>query len=147
MNRLYLPARIWSWIKKENIFLSCHLNFLKRKFSLYLFFLCLRWKKKRRRRKINEQKLNLIRFDDDFWWFLKFIFIRFLQIQIFGYNSQLYSNFSDAIFRAQGIVAVSVLLQVIICILIIIKFNNKVFLLIARRPLKSGASYANGSIR
>lgn len=34
------------------------------------------------------------------------------QIQIFGYNSQLYSNFSDALNRAQGIVGVSVLLQV-----------------------------------
>ncbi|CAO1383134.1 unnamed protein product [Diamesa serratosioi] len=33
------------------------------------------------------------------------------EIQIFGYNSQLYSNFSDAVFRAQGIVGVSVLLQ------------------------------------
>lgn len=34
------------------------------------------------------------------------------QIQIFGYNSQLYTNFTDAVYRAQGIVAVSVLLQV-----------------------------------
>lgn len=34
------------------------------------------------------------------------------QLQIFGYNSQLYQNFSDALNRAQGIVAVSVLLQV-----------------------------------
>lgn len=34
------------------------------------------------------------------------------QIQIFGYNSQLYSNFSDALNRAQGIVGVAVLLQV-----------------------------------
>lgn len=43
----------------------------------------------------------------------KKILISFMfQIQIFGYNSQLYSNFSDAIFRAQGIVGVSVLLQV-----------------------------------
>lgn len=35
-----------------------------------------------------------------------------LQIQIFGYNSQLYANFSDALNRAQGIVGVSILLQV-----------------------------------
>ncbi|XP_070502301.1 carbonic anhydrase-related protein 10 [Chironomus tepperi] len=33
------------------------------------------------------------------------------EIQIFGYNSQLYTNYSDAVYRAQGIVAVSVLLQ------------------------------------
>ncbi|KAL9881732.1 carbonic anhydrase-related protein 10 isoform X3 [Glossina fuscipes] len=32
-------------------------------------------------------------------------------IQIFGYNSQLYNNFSDALNRAQGIVGVSILLQ------------------------------------
>ncbi|KAI8033771.1 hypothetical protein M5D96_013467, partial [Drosophila gunungcola] len=32
-------------------------------------------------------------------------------IQIFGYNSQLYANFSDALNRAQGIVGVSILLQ------------------------------------
>lgn len=37
----------------------------------------------------------------------------FPQLQIFGYNSQLYQNFTDALNRAQGIVAVSVLLQVI----------------------------------
>lgn len=36
----------------------------------------------------------------------------YLQIQIFGYNSQLYANFSDALNRAQGIVGVSILLQV-----------------------------------
>ncbi|XP_033212873.1 carbonic anhydrase-related protein 10 [Belonocnema kinseyi] len=34
------------------------------------------------------------------------------EIQIFGFNSQLYANFSDALHRAQGIVAVSLLLQV-----------------------------------
>lgn len=34
------------------------------------------------------------------------------QLQIFGFNSQLYNNFSDALHRAQGIVAVSLLLQV-----------------------------------
>ncbi|XP_017850018.1 carbonic anhydrase-related protein 10 [Drosophila busckii] len=33
------------------------------------------------------------------------------EIQIFGYNSQLYTNFSDALNRAQGIVGVSILLQ------------------------------------
>jgi len=33
------------------------------------------------------------------------------EIQIFGFNSQLYSNYSEAINRAQGIVAISVLLQ------------------------------------
>ncbi|EZA57846.1 Carbonic anhydrase-related protein [Ooceraea biroi] len=36
----------------------------------------------------------------------------FSQLQIFGFNSQLYNNFSDALHRAQGIVAVSLLLQV-----------------------------------
>jgi hypothetical protein len=35
----------------------------------------------------------------------------YFQIQIFGYNSQLYANFSDAMFRAQGVVGVAVLLQ------------------------------------
>ncbi|XP_032454442.1 uncharacterized protein LOC100122669 isoform X1 [Nasonia vitripennis] len=34
------------------------------------------------------------------------------KIQIFGFNSHLYNNFSDALHRAQGIVAVSLLLQV-----------------------------------
>lgn len=34
------------------------------------------------------------------------------EMQIFGFNSQLYNNFSDALHRAQGIVAVSLLLQV-----------------------------------
>lgn len=34
------------------------------------------------------------------------------QLQIFGFNSQLYNNFSDALQRAQGIVALSLLLQV-----------------------------------
>ncbi|KAI4472459.1 hypothetical protein M0802_016803 [Mischocyttarus mexicanus] len=34
------------------------------------------------------------------------------ELQIFGFNSQLYNNFSDALHRAQGIVAVSLLLQV-----------------------------------
>ncbi|XP_021697212.1 carbonic anhydrase-related protein 10 [Aedes aegypti] len=33
------------------------------------------------------------------------------EIQIFGYNSQLYANFSDAVFRAQGIVGVAILVQ------------------------------------
>lgn len=35
-----------------------------------------------------------------------------LQIQIFGFNSQLYTNFSEALYRAQGVVAISLLLQV-----------------------------------
>ncbi|XP_033333149.1 carbonic anhydrase-related protein B isoform X1 [Megalopta genalis] len=34
------------------------------------------------------------------------------ELQIFGFNSQLYNSFSDALHRAQGIVAVSLLLQV-----------------------------------
>jgi hypothetical protein len=34
------------------------------------------------------------------------------QIQLLGFNSQLYNNFSDALNRAQGIVGVSLLLQV-----------------------------------
>ncbi|XP_011307859.1 carbonic anhydrase-related protein 10 [Fopius arisanus] len=34
------------------------------------------------------------------------------EIQIFGFNSDLYNNFSDAVNRPQGIVAVSLLLQV-----------------------------------
>ncbi|XP_049861273.1 carbonic anhydrase-related protein 10 [Schistocerca gregaria] len=33
------------------------------------------------------------------------------EIQIFGFNSQLYSNFSEALHKAQGIVAISLLLQ------------------------------------
>ncbi|KAK0076323.1 hypothetical protein PV325_005576 [Microctonus aethiopoides] len=33
------------------------------------------------------------------------------EIQIFGFNSQLYNNFTDALHRPQGIVAVSLLLQ------------------------------------
>ncbi|ENN80717.1 hypothetical protein YQE_02864, partial [Dendroctonus ponderosae] len=32
-------------------------------------------------------------------------------IQIFGFNSQLYTNFSEALHKAQGIVVVSLLLQ------------------------------------
>lgn len=34
------------------------------------------------------------------------------QIQIFGFNSQLYTNFSEALHKAQGIVVTSLLLQV-----------------------------------
>ncbi|CAG9090631.1 unnamed protein product [Plutella xylostella] len=34
------------------------------------------------------------------------------EIQIFGFNSQLYSNFSEALHKAQGIVSISLLLQV-----------------------------------
>ncbi|XP_013134854.1 PREDICTED: carbonic anhydrase-related protein 10-like [Papilio polytes] len=33
------------------------------------------------------------------------------EIQIFGFNSQLYSNFSEALHKAQGIVSISLLLQ------------------------------------
>uniref|UniRef100_A0A8D9E2U1 Carbonic anhydrase-related protein 10 n=1 Tax=Cacopsylla melanoneura TaxID=428564 RepID=A0A8D9E2U1_9HEMI len=33
------------------------------------------------------------------------------EIQIFGFNSQLYTNFSEALYRAQGVVAISLLLQ------------------------------------
>ncbi|XP_050515674.1 carbonic anhydrase 2-like [Diabrotica virgifera virgifera] len=33
------------------------------------------------------------------------------EIQIFGFNSQLYSNFSEALHKAQGIVVISLLLQ------------------------------------
>lgn len=42
----------------------------------------------------------------------KFFFFLIFQIQIFGFNSQLYSNFSEALHRAQGIVAISLLMQV-----------------------------------
>lgn len=35
------------------------------------------------------------------------------ELQIFGYNSALYTNFTDSMNRAQGIVGISVLLQVI----------------------------------
>lgn len=34
------------------------------------------------------------------------------ELQIFGYNSALYTNFTDSMNRAQGIVGISVLLQV-----------------------------------
>lgn len=33
---------------------------------------------------------------------------------MFGFNSQLYSNFSEAVYRSHGIVAISILLQVCI---------------------------------
>lgn len=46
-----------------------------------------------------------------------FISMNLFQIQIFGYNSQLYTNFTDALYKAQGIVGVAVLLQVILYIL------------------------------
>ncbi|KAK6630401.1 hypothetical protein RUM44_005068 [Polyplax serrata] len=39
------------------------------------------------------------------------VLVTLLQIQIFGFNSQLYSNFTEALYRAQGIVAISLLLQ------------------------------------
>ena len=35
-----------------------------------------------------------------------------MQIQVFGFNSDLYVNFSDATHKAQGLVALSILLQV-----------------------------------
>ncbi|CAD7091733.1 unnamed protein product [Hermetia illucens] len=38
-------------------------------------------------------------------------YMKRVRIQIFGYNSQLYSNFSDSLNRAQGIVGVAILLQ------------------------------------
>lgn len=41
-----------------------------------------------------------------------FCTFRLFQIQIFGFNSQLYSNFSEALHKAQGIVVISLLLQV-----------------------------------
>lgn len=34
------------------------------------------------------------------------------QIQIFGYNSDLYTNFSEAMHKSHGIVGISILLQV-----------------------------------
>jgi len=46
-----------------------------------------------------------------------FFYPLFFQIQVFGFNSQLYSNFSEALHRAQGIVAISLLLQVSYCLL------------------------------
>ncbi|KAH0999827.1 hypothetical protein HUJ04_013594 [Dendroctonus ponderosae] len=38
-------------------------------------------------------------------------YILLVEIQIFGFNSQLYTNFSEALHKAQGIVVVSLLLQ------------------------------------
>ncbi|MPC93624.1 hypothetical protein E2C01_088758 [Portunus trituberculatus] len=35
-----------------------------------------------------------------------------LQLQLFGFNSQLYANFSQALDKAYGIVGISILLQV-----------------------------------
>jgi len=43
-----------------------------------------------------------------------FIFFTIFQLQMFGFNSQLYSNFSEAVYRSHGIVAISILLQVCI---------------------------------
>lgn len=43
---------------------------------------------------------------------MAFFLPRSRQLQIFGYNSQLYTNFTDSMNRAQGIVGISVLLQV-----------------------------------
>jgi hypothetical protein len=43
---------------------------------------------------------------------MKNFVILLFQIQILGFNSQLYQNFSDALYRAQGIVGISLLLQV-----------------------------------
>lgn len=45
------------------------------------------------------------------------------QIQIFGFNSQLYSNFSEALHKAQGIVSISLLLQVNLSIFYWYKLN------------------------
>lgn len=45
------------------------------------------------------------------------------QIQIFGFNSQLYSNFSEALHKAQGIVSISLLLQVNLSIFYCYKLN------------------------
>jgi len=53
---------------------------------------------------------------------LVFFILCFFHIQVFGFNSQLYSNFSEALHRAQGIVAMSLLLQVSSCLLI---YNEK----------------------
>lgn len=36
----------------------------------------------------------------------------FFQLQLYGYNSQLYQNFSEAATRSQGLVAISLLVQV-----------------------------------
>ncbi len=52
-----------------------------------------------------------------FFFFLVFLFFAeksylFLQLQLHGYNSQLYRNFSEAATRAQGLVAISLLVQV-----------------------------------
>lgn len=71
-------------------------------------------------RKVNKHENNLIEFITritsstlvQIKTQLSLSLLSFTQIQIFGYNSQLYTNFSDAMHRAQGIVAVSILLQV-----------------------------------
>lgn len=44
------------------------------------------------------------------------------QLQLYGYNSQLYRNFSDAITRSQGLVAISMLVQVIIHSILLAKW-------------------------
>ncbi|GBP81646.1 Putative carbonic anhydrase-like protein 1 [Eumeta japonica] len=43
--------------------------------------------------------------------FLQRPHVLLFQIQIFGFNSQLYSNFSEALHKAQGVVSISLLLQ------------------------------------
>lgn len=100
--------------------------------NLIMFLTSLRWK----------QKIWLA-----IWLMTMISRFSSLQIQIFGYNSQLYSNFSDAVFRAQGIVAVSVLLQVRVDFEVTISSNWLCTSITARRSFKSGTSDADGSIR
>lgn len=54
------------------------------------------------------------------------------QIQIFGFNSQLYSNFSEALHKAQGIVSISLLLQVNLSIFYWYKLNLVIVKVILR---------------
>lgn len=70
-----------------------------------------------------------------------------LQIQIFGYNSQLYANFSDALNRAQGIVGVSILLQVSqlpLSLCMMLPSHSRICSA-AGRSLQSGATHAHRS--
>ena len=39
----------------------------------------------------------------------------FLQVHIFGYNAQLFSNFSEAETKSHGVVALAVMVQVRVC--------------------------------
>lgn len=46
-------------------------------------------------------------------YFLSLFWFRLsTQLQLYGYNSQLYRNFTDAMTRSQGVVAISLLIQV-----------------------------------